>query len=244
MERVSWCWCWGFTCNPSFLFHVFLFALTLPCWVKVVVDVKVVNFLSLKGTLGPWTSKGRLTYLHVVVLKHFRNPEKLGRWTQFDERILCTLFVWNCWITTEPMCKRRLKDKISKKNTVASHMLDGESWYLSKRSTKNDNCSRKIKSPIGNFDCWRMSLSMSSHLLETKKTGHRTPSLKLTASLHRKMDGWNTVLVSFLGPFAYCQVRALLVSTKSWGSKVWKSIIFSGTASVNFLGCIPWVVPL
>lgn len=54
MERVSWCWgfTW-FTCNPSFLFQVFLFALTLPCWVRsVVVDVKVVNFLSLKGTFG------------------------------------------------------------------------------------------------------------------------------------------------------------------------------------------------
>ena len=41
------------------------------------------------------------------------------------------------------------------------------------------------------------------------------PSLKLTASSHLKMDGWNTFIVSFWGVWAYFQGRLLLVFRES-----------------------------
>ena len=100
---------------------------------------------------------------------------------------------------------------------------------------KHDNCSHKKSLQLAILivgGC--LSLSMSSHLLETKKS--RTPdTLSKTNSKFAPKNGWLE--------YCTCRVRALLVSTKACDSKLWKSIIFPGKASlVNVWGSIPWVV--
>ena len=105
------------------------------------------------------------------------------------------------------MRKRRLKDKISKKIPLQVTSVQQKMTTAPAKKKSLQLAMLIVGGCLFRFPhtCWKQ-----------KKVGHRTPSLKLTASLHRKMDGWNTVLGNpFWGPFAYCQVRPLFASTKT-----------------------------
>ena len=73
--------------------------------------------------------------------------------------------------------------------------MAGFGWYLDLPFVCKKWCQNSLKKPTKRQTCY---ISGKSRMI---------PSLKLTASLHLNMDGWNTI-VSFWGP-AYFQVRTV-----------------------------------